>query len=375
MIYFDNSATTNVCQESAEKVMYMMSECWGNPSSLHSFGYKAEKELSAARSAVAAKLSAEPREIYFTSGGTEANNLAVLGAAEAKKRFGNRIVTTAIEHASVLSAMEQLEKQGFEVIYLKPDATGVISVDAINEAINNKTILVSMMSVNNETGAIMPLKAVAAAIKRKKSPALFHVDNVQGFGKIKLQPKKIGINLMTVSSHKVHGPKGAGALFIAQGTRIASRQFGGGQEKTVRPGTEAVPALCGFGAAVKALPEELAEERCIREIHDALLAELKAIPEIIINSPEEHLPYILNFSCGKIRSETMLHFLETKEIYVSSGSACAGGKASHVLDAMGLPNDRIDSSMRVSFSRFNTIEQVKPFIDALKEGLDTLAHR
>ena len=242
MIYFDNSATTNVCPESAEKVMYMMSECWGNPSSLHSFGYKAEKELSAARAAIAAKLSAEPREIYFTSGGTEANNLAVLGAAEAKKRFGNRIVTTAIEHASVLSSMEQLEKQGFEVIYLKPDATGVISVDAINEAINNKTILVSMMSVNNETGAIMPLKAVAAAIKRKKSPALFHVDNVQGFGKLKLQPKKIGINLMTVSSHKVHGPKGAGALFIAQGTRIASRQFGGGQEKTVRPGTEAVPA-------------------------------------------------------------------------------------------------------------------------------------
>lgn len=375
MIYFDNSATTRVCTESAEKVMYMMNECWGNPSSLHSFGYKAEKEISAARSAVAAKLSVDPKEIFFTSGGTEANNLAVLGGAEAKKRFGNRIVTTAIEHASVLSSMEQLEKQGFEVIYLKPNAEGVITSEAISEAINNKTILVSMMSVNNETGAIMPLKAVSAAIKRSKAPALFHVDNVQGFGKIKLQPKKLGINLMTVSSHKVHGPKGVGALFVSQGTRILPRQFGGGQEKTIRPGTEAVPAICGFGAAVKALPEELAEEKCIRNLHDALLEELKKIPEISINSPEEHLPYILNLSCGKIRSETMLHFLEEKEIYISSGSACAGGKSSHVLTAMGLPAERIDSSMRVSFSRFNTLEQVKPFIDALKEGLSTLAHR
>ncbi len=375
MIYFDNSATTQVCEESAEKVMYMMRECWGNPSSLHSFGYKAEKELSAARAAVAAKLSCEPREIYFTSGGTEANNLAVIGGAEAKKRFGNRIVTTAIEHASVLSAMEQLEKQGFEVLYLQPDETGNIPESAISEAINNKTILVSMMSVNNETGAILPIKAVASAIKRAKAPALFHVDNVQGFGKLKLQPKKLGINLMTVSSHKVHGPKGAGALFMAQGTRISPRQFGGGQEKALRPGTEAVPAICGFGAAVKALPGEMAEETAIREIRDALKAELQAIPEISINSPEDALPYILNFSCGKIRSETMLHFLETKEIFVSSGSACAGGKASHVLHAMGLPAERIDSSVRVSFSRYNTPDQVAHFIDALKEGLATLAHR
>lgn len=375
MIYFDNSATTQVCEESAEKVMYMMRECWGNPSSLHSFGYKAEKELSAARAAVAAKLSCEPREIYFTSGGTEANNLAVIGGAEAKKRFGNRVVTTAIEHASVLSAMEQLEKQGFEVIYLQPDETGNIPESAISEAINNKTILVSMMSVNNETGAILPLKAVASAIKRAKAPAIFHVDNVQGFGKLKLQPKKLGINLMTVSSHKVHGPKGAGALFVAQGTRISPRQFGGGQEKAFRPGTEAVPAICGFGAAVKALPGEMAEETAIREIRDALKAELQAIPEISINSPEDALPYILNFSCGKIRSETMLHFLETKEIFVSSGSACAGGKASHVLHAMGLPAERIDSSVRVSFSRYNTPDQVAHFIDALKEGLATLAHR
>ena len=375
MIYFDNSATTQVCEESAEKVMYMMRECWGNPSSLHSFGYKAEKELSAARAAVAAKLSCEPREIYFTSGRTEANNLAVIGGAEAKKRFGNRVVTTAIEHASVLSAMEQLEKQGFEVIYLQPDEMGNISESAISEAINNKTILVSMMSVNNETGAILPLKAVASAMKRAKAPALFHVDNVQGFGKLKLQPKKLGINLMTVSSHKVHGPKGAGALFMAQSTRISPRQFGGGQEKAFRPGTEAVPAICGFGAAVKALPGEMAEEAVIREIRDALKAELQAIPEISINSPEDALPYILNFSCGKIRSETMLHFLETKEIFVSSGSACAGGKASHVLHAMGLPAERIDSSVRVSFSRYNTPDQVAHFIDALKEGLATLAHR
>ena len=375
MIYFDNSATTQVCEESAEKVMYMMRECWGNPSSLHSFGYKAEKELSAARAAVAAKLSCEPREIYFTSGGTEANNLAILGGAEAKKRFGSRIVTTAIEHASVLSAMEQLEKQGFEVIYLQPDENGNIPEESIFAAIDKKTILVSMMSVNNETGAVLPLKAVASAIKRAKAPALFHVDNVQGFGKLKLQPKKLGINLMTVSSHKVHGPKGTGALFIAQGTRVASRQFGGGQEKTIRPGTEAVPAICGFGAAVKALPSELAEGSAIREIRDAMLTELKAIPEITINSPEDAFPYILNFSCGKIRSETMLHYLETKEIFVSSGSACAGGKASHVLHAMGLPTERIDSSVRVSFSRYNTPDQVAPFIEALKEGLSTLAHR
>ena len=375
MIYFDNSATTPVCKEAADKAYYMMTECWGNPSSLHAVGFEAEKEITKAREEVAKKLGCEESEIYFTSGGTEANNLAVLGGADARKRRGNRIVTTAIEHPSVLSAAKELEKQGFEVIYLKPDESGQIPDSAIYEAINSDTILVSMMAVNNETGVQLPLNTVTNAIKRANAPAFFHVDDVQGFGKIKINLKKLGIDMMSISGHKVHAPKGVGAIYISKKARVNPRAFGGSQQKQIRPGTEPVPAICAFGEAIRQLPDEKEELALVKEIRDRLLEGLKKMPEVVINSRDDALPYILNFSCGTVRSETMLHFLSEKGISVSSGSACSKSKPSHVLEALGYSNDRIDSSIRVSFSRYNKPEEADEFLLALREGLDSLAHR
>ena len=375
MIYFDNSATTPVCKEAADKAYYMMTECWGNPSSLHAVGFEAEKEITKAREEVAKKLGCEESEIYFTSGGTEANNLAVLGGADARKRRGNRVVTTAIEHPSVLSAAKELEKQGFEVIYLKPDESGQIPDSAIYEAINSDTILVSMMAVNNETGDQLPLNTVTNAIKRANAPAFFHVDDVQGFGKIKINLKKLGIDMMSISGHKVHAPKGVGAIYISKKARVNPRAFGGSQQKQIRPGTEPVPAICAFGEAIRQLPDEKEELALVKEIRDRLLEGLKKMPEVVINSRDDALPYILNFSCGTVRSETMLHFLSEKGISVSSGSACSKSKPSHVLEALGYSNDRIDSSIRVSFSRYNKPEEADEFLLALREGLDSLAHR
>lgn len=371
MIYFDNSATTKVCEKSAEKAMYMMTQCFGNPSSLHSLGFSAEKEISSAREIIAKKLGCESKEIYFTSGGTESNNMAIFGAVESKKRFGKKIVTTALEHPSVLEPMKQLEKMGFEVVYLKPDEKGEITKEAVEAAIDKDTILVSIMAVNNETGLIMPLEAVGRAMKRAKSQGLFHVDNVQGFGKISLNIKKLGIHLMTVSGHKIHAPKGVGGIYINQNARIVPRTFGGGQEKSMRVGTESAPLIAAFGQAVKELPFEANATELQKKLRD----ELGKIPEIKLNSPENNCPYILNFSCGRVRGETMLHFLEQKEIYISTGSACSKAKPSHVLSAMNLPKERVESSIRVSFSRDNTLEEVEIFVNAIKEGLSALAYR
>ena len=373
-IYLDNSATTRVCKAAAEKALFMMTECYGNPSSLHSKGFSAEKEMSAARSVIAEKLSAQPGEIYFTSGGTESDNIAILGAAYAKKRAGNRIVTTSVEHPAVLNTMAQLEKEGFEVIYVQPDADGNIPAEKFAEVIDSKTVLVSVMAVNNETGAIMPLKEIAGIIKRKKAPALFHTDAVQAFCKLPLSPKKLGLDLISVSGHKVHAPKGVGALYVKSGVRILPRSFGGGQEKNLRPGTEGVPQICAFGAAVKSMLPEREAEKQVAEVRDHLLQRLAAMPEVTLNSPQNALPYIINLSAGRVRAETMLHFLAEKGIYVSSGSACGKAKPSHVLAAMGLSPMRIDTSLRVSLSADNTKEEMDAFADALAEGLSTLSH-
>ena len=311
-IYLDNSATTRVCHAAAEKALYMMTECYGNPSSLHSKGFAAEKEVSAARAVIAEKLSAQPGEIYFTSGGTESDNIAILGAAYAKKRFGNRIVTTSIEHPAVLNTMAQLEKEGFEVVYVQPEADGNIPAEKFADIIDAKTILVSVMAVNNETGAILPLKEIAAIIKRKKAPALFHTDAVQAFCKIPLSPKRLGLDLISVSGHKVHAPKGVGALYVKNSVRILPHSFGGGQEKNLRPGTEGVPLICAFGAAVKNMAPERENEKKVREVQACLLERLSEMPEVVLNSPENALPYIVNLSAGRVRAETMLHFLAEK---------------------------------------------------------------
>lgn len=372
-IYLDNSATTRVCEKSAEKVLELMTQCYGNPSSLHKKGLEAQREVAHARQAVAVSLGAQPREIIFTSGGTEANNLAVLGGAAAGRRRGKRIVTTAIEHPSVLEPMRQLEKEGFEVVFLTPDADGRVPEEAVLKAVTGDTILISVMAVNNELGSIQPIEVLKKAVKRAGAPALVHVDGVQAYGKLPLRPEKLGIDLLTVSGHKIHGPKGVGALYVSKNARILPRTFGGGQERELRPGTEAAPLIAGLGAAAEELPDWRQAYSHMEKLRDYTLQKLSGLEGVEVNSPVEGLPYLLNFSALGIRSETMLHFLAQRGIYVSSGSACAKGKQSHVLKAAGLPDSRISSAIRVSFSRENTERDADALAEGVREGLACLA--
>lgn len=372
-IYLDNSATTRVCEKSAEKVLELMTQCYGNPSSLHKKGLEAQREVAHARQAVAVSLGAQPREIIFTSGGTEANNLAVLGGAAAGRRRGKRIVTTAIEHPSVLEPMRQLEKEGFEVVFLTPDTDGRVPEEAVLKAVTGDTILISVMAVNNELGSIQPIGVLKKAVKRAGAPALVHVDGVQAYGKLPLRPEKLGIDLLTVSGHKIHGPKGVGALYVSKNARILPRTFGGGQERELRPGTEAAPLIAGLGAAVEELPDWRQAYSRMEKLRDYTLQKLSGLEGVEVNSPVEGLPYLLNFSALGIRSETMLHFLAQRGIYVSSGSACAKGKQSHVLKAAGLPDSRISSAIRVGFSRENTERDADALAEGVREGLACLA--
>lgn len=372
-IYLDNSATTKVCEEAAEKMVDMMVRCYGNPSSIHQMGFEAEQEMEAARETIAKYIGAKPGEIIFTSCGTEANNLAIFGAVQARRHSGNRVVTTAIEHPSVLQCMYELEKRGYEVVRLQPDHTGHISEEELSEAINDKTVLVSMMLVNNEVGTIQPIETAAKIIARKKSPAILHVDAVQAFGKLPIKVKRMKIGLLTMSGHKIHGPKGVGALYIADGLRLKPLLYGGGQERGLRSGTEAVPAICGFGAAVKALPEIEDSLAQLQALSDYCREKLSEIPGVVLNSPPDALPYIVNFSTMSIRSETMIHFLAERNISVSGGSACSGGKESHVLTAMGLSRKAILTSIRVSFCHNSTTHDVDVFVEAVADGMKKLA--
>lgn len=373
IIYLDNSATTVVCEEAAKKALYIMTEKYGNPSSLHTFGFEASKELEASGNVIASFLGVSPAEIFFTSGGTESNNMAIFGAASALKRRGNRIVTTAVEHSSVIESAEKLKKDGFDVVFLAPDETGVVPKESFINAVNADTILVSVMVVNNETGAIQDIHAAREAITKSGSPAMLHCDAVQGFGKIALKPQKLGIDLMSISAHKIHGPKGVGALYIRKGARIIPLHYGGEQGRKIRPGTEPLPLICAFSEAVKALPEISEEYKYIKGLCGYCRKKVLGIPNVYINSPDDALPYILNISAVGVRSETMLHFLAESGIYVSSSSACAKGKKSHVLSAMGLLPNRVDSAIRISFSRFNTLEDIDIFAEKLSEGMLSLA--
>ncbi len=373
--YLDNSATTQVLPSVAQKALELMTEEYGNPSSLHTRGFRARQQVEEARALVAQKLGASPEEIVFTSGGTEGNNLALFGAAQARRRMGNKIVTTAGEHDSVLQPCRELERQGFQVVYLELDREGHLPVQALEEAIDGDTILVSLMLVNNETGAIFPVEAAARAIRRKKAPALLHVDGVQAFGKLPFTVKKLGVDLLTLSGHKVHAPKGVGALYVKKGVRLLPRTLGGGQERSLRSGTESVPLIGALGEAVRLLPpceEALAH---VRGLHTLLREGLSRLPQGVIHSPEDGLPYVLNISPGPVRGETMLHFLAQRGVYVSSGSACGKAKPSHVLQAMGLPKEQVETALRVSFSRFSTQEDVEALLEGLQAGLASLAHR
>ena len=372
--YLDNSATTVVSPSAAEKTFKVMTEIYGNPSSLHTKGIDAEKVLEQARKALAERLGAQHEEIFFTSGGTEANNLAIFGAAEAKKRSGKRIVVSSAEHSSVLEAAKHLEQNGWDVVYITPCADGTISTEDVAEQVDKNTTLVSVMYVNNETGAINPVDEIFELARLKNPDIICHTDAVQAFGKLEIKAKKLGADLISVSGHKVFAPKGVGAIYIKRGVRLVSRQFGGEQEKKVRPGTEPLPLIAAFGEACAEF--DIKENyRLVSELKNYAVQRLSEIDGVLFNSPENALPYVLNITAGRVRSETMLHFLEEREVYVSSGSACAKGKPSHVLSAMGIDKKRADSALRISFSKHNTKEDIDALCEGIREGLEVLAHR
>ncbi len=372
-IYLDNSATTRVYKEAADEAYSAMTEFYGNPSSLHNKGIEAERIMEDARKKIAAALGADGGELVFTSGGTEANNLAVIGGALAKKRRGNRVVISAYEHDSVMRAGKYLSENGFDVVWLSPNERGEITPEAVFEAVNEKTVLVSVMLVNNEVGAVNPIAQLSAAAKRKNQDVVFHCDAVQAFCKMPFRADKLGADLVTVTAHKIGGPKGVGALWIKKGARVLPLHFGGEQEKEIRPGTEALPLIAAFGKAAEISKNSLPKfQKKMEELRNLLLDGIKDEPGILLNSKEGALPGIVNISVPGIRSEIMLHFLESRGIYVSSGSACAQGAKSHVLKAMGYPPERIDNALRISFGRENTPKDVEELLLAIKDAMREL---
>lgn len=373
--YLDNAATTRVCEEAAQAAMNMMTERFGNPSSLHTMGVASTRELNTARQAVASILGCQSECVYFTSGGSESNNLAIFGAANAKIRRGREIITTAAEHSSVAASMKRLEETGWIVTRIKPDQTGTIDPKAVAEAVTDQTVLVSMMMVNNETGAIFPVEKAAKLIRAKNPQTLIHCDGVQAFGKLPLRVARTDIDLMSISGHKICAPKGSGALYIRRGVRILPLIYGGGQERGLRSGTESLPMIAALGAACQKLDGHMKEHYDHAAALKAyLVKKLTEIEQVCINSPQNGSPYICSFSVPGYRSETMLHFLESRGVFVSSGSACSKGAVSPVLTAMGLPKQVIDSALRVS-TIFDTSEQeLDRLIEALKEGIASVAH-
>lgn len=369
IIYLDNSATTKPCSEAVAAALNAMENCYGNPSSLYEFGMIAEDEVTKARTILAKALFCREDEIYFTSCGSESNNTAIFGAAELLCRSGKHIVTTTIEHPSVLEPINALEKRGYEITRISPNSNGLISEADLLNAVRKDTVLVSVMYVNNEVGSILPVEKIKSICKEKGSPALVHIDCVQAFGKIKINANQLGADFISLSAHKIHGIKGAGALFVKKGVRLPAFVMGGGQEKGLRSGTEAVPAIAAFGAAVKALPDLNKTSAEVLNIKNYCTEKLKEFENVVINSPVNGSPFILNFSFSGYRSETILHHLERFGICVSSGSACSKGKGSYVLREMGLNQSLVDSAIRLSFSRETTLSDIDMLVDSLKSAL------
>ena len=375
MAYLDNAATTQVCDAAVERMVRCMTQVYGNPSSLHSMGIAAEEELEQARRFVAALIGAEAAQIVFTSGGTEANNLAILGGAAAKARRPHKAVTTAYEHSSVAAAFDELERQGWQVTRVAPDERGVITPQSVAAACDADTTLVSVMAVNNETGAVTDIAALTKLVRARAPEALIHTDCVQAAGKIPVKATRWGVDLLTVSSHKIHGPKGCGALYVRKGVRILPRQVGGEQERGLRAGTEGLPAIVGFGAAASQMPNIAEQTARYEALKAALIAGLSDLTEVRFHLPEGGVPYIVNLSLVGFRSETLLHFLAARDIYVSGGSACAKGKHSRVLTAMGLSEPEVDGALRISFCRHTTQTDVTDLCAALHEAVATLQRR
>lgn len=366
--YFDNSATTKPCPEAVAAVTEAVTECWGNPSALHRQGEEAHRRVETARQQVAKAVGAEPDRIFFTSGGTEADNWAVFSTAQRLGKRGKHIVTTKIEHHAILHPMQELEARGFEVTYLAPGPDGTVTLDSLRAALRPDTILVSVMMVNNETGAVMPIASMAKLTHRLAPNAIFHTDAVQGFLKVPFRASTLEADLISVSSHKIHGPKGAGALYIRKGLSLPPYLHGGGQESGYRSGTEAVPNILGFGAACAAalptLREDLAREAALR---DKILAGLSGIDGVVINGAHA-APHIVSFAIPGVRSQGIINCLQDRGVYVSAGSACAKGHRSHVLEAMGLAPAVIDGSVRASLSRFTTEAEADCLISAVADA-------
>jgi len=376
-VYFDNSATTRVFDSVRDIMVQSMMADYGNTSSKHMKGVEAENYIKTAREEIAKSLKVKEKEIIFTSGGTESNNMALIGTAMANKRAGNHLITTCIEHASIYNTMSFLEEQGFRVTYLPVDHNGHVSLDALREAICDETILISVMYVNNEMGAVEPIEEIAKVIKEKKSKAYFHVDAIQGFGKYVIHPKKLGIQLMSVSAHKIHGPKGVGFLYVDEKVKIKPIIFGGGQQKNMRSGTENVPGCAGMGMAVKEMYKNHSEKvEHLYALKERMVKGLQEMEGVTVHglTGRDSAPQIVSAGFEGTRAEVLLHALEDRGIYVSSGSACSSNHpgVSGTLKGIGVKDSLLDATLRFSFGIYNTEEEVDYCLEQLKELLPML---
>lgn len=370
MIYLDNSATTRPCSQAVEAMMQAMTQSWGNPSALYNFGIDTARQLKTARHTVAAAMGAEPDRVFFTSGGTEADNWAVFSTAKRYGKRGRHIITTAIEHHAILNCMKELEGRGFEVTYLQPDDQGRITVQDLKAALRPDTILVSIMMVNNEVGSVMPISQMAKLTHKLCPDALFHTDAVQGFLKIPFAAKTLGADLISVSSHKVHGPKGAGALYVSPRLKsFPALLLGGGQEGGMRSGTEGTPAIFSFAAACAAgastLSEDIARERALLE---KFIQKADSLPGVVLNGSHE-APHILSVGIPGVPTQNSINILQDHGICVSAGSACAKGHRSHVLEAMGVAPEVIDGTFRISLCRDTTGEELDALLAVIRDEI------
>lgn len=375
--YLDNSATTRCLECVTEKMVRVMRTDYGNPSSLHKKGVEAEHYIKEAKTFFAENLKVQEKELYFTSGGTESNNLAVIGAALANQRAGKHLITTAIEHPSVLNVMKYLETCGFRVTYLPVDKDGIVSLDALRDAVSQETILLSVMYVNNEIGSVQPVKEMARTVKALNPGVLFHVDAIQAYGKYRIYPKKEGIDLLSVSGHKIHGPKGSGLLYVSEKAKIRPILFGGEQQKGIRSGTENVPGIAGIAEAAKECYKDL-EEKADRmyRLKEKLITGAERLDGVTVNgrTGRDSAPHIVSLSFAGVKSEVLLHALEEKGIYVSAGSACSSNKpsVSQTLRAIGLEKGLLGSTLRFSLSFETTEEEIAYCLEGLKEVLPML---
>lgn len=369
-VYLDNSATTRAYDSVGDLVRKVMCEDYGNPSSMHAKGVTAEHYIKEAKETLAKLMKVQDKEIFFTSGGTEGDNLALMGAARANRRRGNHLITSAIEHPAVINTMRHLEEEGYRVTFLPVDRYGRIRLDALKEALCEDTILVSVMYVNNEVGSVQPIAEAASIVKAYNKDILFHVDAVQGFGKYRIYPRKLNVDLCTISGHKIHGPKGIGALYVGSHVKIQPIVFGGEQQKNVRSGTENVPGIAGLGLAAKLIYQDLDEKVArMRELKAHFIEGVQEIQDITIHGlyDETSAPHIISVGFAGIRSEVLLHALEEKGIYVSSGSACASNhpQISGVLKGIGAGQEYLDATLRFSMSEFTTLEEIDYTLETL----------